>query len=97
LSSNQAEKINVERWGRNPIAYKAKRFNYAHFVCFKYESANHGVVEALSAILRISDNVLKFQTHYINEKVRKFKGNPKRRPDDEFSRESDDLMLDADY
>lgn len=79
LETNSAKNIQVDNWGRKQIAYAVEKQSYGTFVCFKFESENHEIVNQLNAIFRITDNVIKYQSHKIIEKVRKFKGNPKRK------------------
>ncbi|MBN8548899.1 MAG: 30S ribosomal protein S6 [Deltaproteobacteria bacterium] len=88
LDSRKAQNVKVDVWGRKQIAYSVKKNSFGNFVCFTYECDDHAIASDVSSQLRISDPVIKFQSHRINEKVRKFKGNPKRKPgssgDDEF-------------
>lgn len=88
LESNKAQSVKADVWGRKQIAYLVDKNSFGTFVCFNYESDEHGIANAVTAQLRISDPVIKFQTHRINEKTRKFKGNPKRKTagnsEDEF-------------
>ena len=95
LEGNSAKNIQVENWGRKQIAYAVDKQSNGIFVCFKFDSENHEVVNQLNAVFRITDNVMKYQSHRINEKVRKFRGNPKRKTpvqsDDDFG---DSMMAD---
>lgn len=88
LDSRKAQNVKVDVWGRKQIAYSVKKNSFGNFVCFTYESADHNISREVTNQLRIADPVIKFQSHRINEKVRKFKGNPKRKPgssgEDEF-------------
>ena len=52
-------------------------------------------MNALTALLRINEKVLKFQNHRINDRVRKFKGNPKRKPSSDL--DGDDFIIDGDF
>jgi small subunit ribosomal protein S6 len=74
LKSNGATDIVVDNWGRKEIAYEVKKEKYGIFVLFNYDSANHDIVEVLSASLVLRDDVMKFQSHRVREKNRKFKG-----------------------
>lgn len=88
LETNSGKNIKVDVWGRKQIAYSVAKNNFGNFVSFTYESDDHAIADALTNQLRISDPVIKFQSHRINDKVRKFRGNPKRKAgggsDDEF-------------
>lgn len=88
LDTRKAQNVKVDVWGRKPIAYSVKKNSFGNFVCFTYESEDHTIAREVTNQLRISDPVIKFQSHRINDKVRKFKGNPKRKAgasgDDEF-------------
>lgn len=79
LQSNGATEISNSVWGKKEIAYPMKKNKFGTFVSFNYRAPSEGCVDTLTNVLRISDPVLKFQTHRINEKVRKFRGNPKRK------------------
>jgi small subunit ribosomal protein S6 len=78
LQSNNAQITGVDAWGKKEMAYEFNKQRAGVFVAFNYESANHEAPNALQSILRITDSVHKFQTHLINSKPRKFKGNPRR-------------------
>jgi small subunit ribosomal protein S6 len=78
LQSNNAQVTGVDTWGKKDMAYEFNKQRSGVFVAFNYESANHEAPNALQSILRITDSVHKFQTHLINTKPRKFKGNPRR-------------------
>jgi small subunit ribosomal protein S6 len=78
LAKAGAQEIAAESWGKKELAYLIKKCKNGTFVCIKYNSAVSDTVKDVTSILRITDSVIKFQTHVIPEKVRKFKGNPKR-------------------
>lgn len=80
LSSAQAQNVKIDNWGRKQIAYLVEKQSFGTFVCLSYECENHEVTNLLSAQLRITDAVIKFQSHRFSDRVRKFKGNPKRKP-----------------
>jgi small subunit ribosomal protein S6 len=79
LKTAGVEKVVVDRWGKREISYLVGRHKFGTYVCFAYETAAHAASTELANILRITDSVIKFQSHRIADKVRKFKGNPKRR------------------
>jgi small subunit ribosomal protein S6 len=78
LTNQDAKMIGVDTWGKKEVSYLVKKERFGHYVVFNYESANHQAPNELTTVLRITENVQKFQTHVINSKVRKFRGNPKR-------------------
>lgn len=78
LENNGAAEIDVDSWGKKEIAYLVGKTRYGHYVALNYRSASSETVAGVEGILRITDAVLKFQTHRINERKRKFKGNPKK-------------------
>jgi len=92
LTSQKATMIGVDSWGKKEISFLVKKERFGHYVVFNYESANHQAPNELTTVLRISENVQLFQTHVINTKVRKFKGNPKRAA----SGDSDDFDFGSD-
>ena len=86
IKAQQGQNVSVDIWGKKEIAYPVEKHKFGHFRCFRFESDNHGIIEVLQGQLRLSDGVIKFQTHRLNEKVRKFKGNPRRvRPAEGFA------------
>ena len=91
IKTRGGSEILVDSWGRKEIAYAVGRHKFGHFVCFNFsvdrdEEGTHSLVDNLVGILRITDAVIKYQVHKIHERVRKFRGNPKRKPEmgDEF-------------
>ena len=68
----------AESWGRKDLAYRVHKCKAGNFVCFKYESIKSDTVKNVAGVLRITEQVIKFQTHRIPDKMRKFKGNPRR-------------------
>jgi small subunit ribosomal protein S6 len=93
LEANQAEGVQVNSWGKKEIAYLVSKNRYGNFIAFNFNGENPKLISTVSSQLRISDNVLKFQAHRINERVRKFKGNPRRKPSGEEGSE----MAEAEY
>ena len=80
LTANGAQDVQPVHWGKRELAYRAKKQKQGSYVALEYSNPveNSGLLSTLAASLRINDRVLKFQTHLINDHVRKFKGNPKR-------------------
>lgn len=90
ISTNGGTQINVETWGRKEIPYIASRMADGYFVAYGYTSEQFDTVAQVETILRITDGIKKFQTHKMNNKTRKFKGNPRAKTagemgDDDFS------------
>ena len=88
ITSNGAKSVVLDVWGKKDIAYTVKKFKSGSFVCYKYESDVSDTVKNVTSVLRITDSVIKFQTHVTNLKTRKFKGNPQR----PVSSDGDDFM-----
>ena len=78
IQAQQGQNLKVDSWGKKEIAYPVEKHKFGHYRCFCFETDNHAIIDVLQGQLRISDSVIKFQTHRLNEKVRKFKGNPRR-------------------
>jgi small subunit ribosomal protein S6 len=78
LQTNEAQSIKTDRWGKKELGFRMRKRTTGHYVCMTFESENSALIDVATSLLRINDNVLKFQTHRINEKVRKFRGNPRR-------------------
>lgn len=95
LQNNKATITGVDTWGKKEAAYAFNKQRFGYYVAFNYESANHEAPNALQAVLRITDSVHKFQTHVINTKPRKFKGNPRRLTQPRT--DIDDLDFGGDY
>jgi small subunit ribosomal protein S6 len=79
LETNGAQEVSNTIWGKKEIAYPVKKNKFGTYLSFNYRAPSEGCVDTLTNLLKISDPVLKFQTHKINERVRKFRGNPKRK------------------
>lgn len=78
LSSQGAKDVKLDRWGTKELGHRMRKHSVGNYLCFTYETENARLVDSLINVLRIDDTVLKFQSHCINAKVRKFKGNPRR-------------------
>lgn len=91
LEPYKLQDYKVDNWGRKQIAYTVKKQSAGTFICLSYGTEQHDAPNVLAGYLRISDPVIKFQTHVTSNRARKFKGNPKRKPsvmqvgDDEFA------------
>lgn len=78
LEGAKASNIASDIWGKKEIAYLVKRNKYGHFVCITFESDEPTTTSELTRMLGITERVIKFQTHRIQERKRQFKGNPKK-------------------
>ena len=65
----------VVDWGRQQIAYPVKKRQFGVYKCVLVTTQNSGFVAELTAQLRITEAVLKFQVHRVTSSKRKFKGN----------------------
>ena len=78
LAAQNAKVSSVDTWGKKEAAFSFSKQKFGYYVVFNYETANHQAANELQSVLRINESVQKFQTHLIQAKTRKFKGNPKR-------------------
>jgi len=83
LASLGAKEVKLDRWGTKELGHRMRKHSTGNYLCFTYETENARLMEGLVNQLRINDTVLKFQSHRISDKVRKFKGNPRRVLSDE--------------
>ncbi|MCB0311488.1 MAG: 30S ribosomal protein S6, partial [Bdellovibrionales bacterium] len=68
------KELKVNSWGRKELAYLMDKQRFGTYVCFNYSSEEGGIVKELASQLRITESVLRFQTHRLNDRSRKFKG-----------------------
>jgi ribosomal protein S6 len=78
LASQGAKDVKLDRWGSKELGYRMKKHKVGNYLCFTYETDNSALMDALVGQLRISDSVLKFQSHRVSDRIRKFKGNPRK-------------------
>jgi ribosomal protein S6 len=78
LAAQGARDVKLDRWGTKELGHRMRKSSVGNYLCFTYETENARLMEALVNQLRINDTVLKFQSHRISDKVRKFKGNPRK-------------------
>lgn len=86
--------VSPDIWGKKQLAYSSKKFQFGWYVTLPFAVVDTDIPAKLSQQLRLEEKVLKFQTHRVGERKRKFKGNPKAKPQ---VLGGDDLGLDADY
>lgn len=80
LNSHGACEMAVNVWGKKQLAFEMRHQQTGTFVCYAYGSDNSAICETLTTQLRLSESVLRFQTHKLNEHPRKFQGRPGRAP-----------------
>lgn len=69
-----AKNLIVDHWGKRELAYLMKKKGHGTYVVFYFESDDSEIIKQLTNLFRIMENVLRFQTHRIQEQVRGFKG-----------------------
>jgi small subunit ribosomal protein S6 len=77
LIKHGAIDIKVSDWGRKDLAYPRKKRTVGIYRGFEYIGKEGNLVDKLTGDLRINESILLFQTHRTDEKLRRFKGNPK--------------------
>ena len=75
IEAKGGKEILVDNWGKKEIAYTVKKNKFGHFICFKYSTENINTISDIASLLRISETVIKFQSHRVNLPSRKYKGN----------------------
>lgn len=88
IEAHNGIEVSIDNWGRKEIAHGSQGQKMGSFIAFKYCSHSEDLVDELNGILRIGEQVLKFQTHRTHLAKRKFKGNPRR---SSSSSDSDDF------
>ncbi len=94
ISSNGGSELATASWGRKEIAYKSGAHKFGNYVAFNFKGQNPELIDGLTRTLRITDSILKFQTHRTSDAKRKFQGNPNRKPSMDSG---DDYGADLDY
>lgn len=74
LQGQGVSALSLEWWGRKDLAYALKKERAGYFALLHFESDRSDVIDNLNNILRITETVLKFQTHRLADRFRKFKG-----------------------
>ncbi len=80
LRSGGASQATTNSWGRRGLAHKVGPHRNGVYVEFKFETNKHELVEAFTNQLRLMESAIKFQTHRIPDRVRKFQGRPGLKP-----------------
>jgi small subunit ribosomal protein S6 len=78
LTKHGAFSISTDDWGKKKLAFLMKKKNHGVYKKYVFETENSKLVEKLSAELSIIESVIRFQSHRIDLKQRKFKGSPNR-------------------
>jgi len=78
LESKHATDLTIKSWGKREIAYPVKKQKYGIYTVFYFATEEHDTPATAAAQFRINDQILKFQTHVINEHHRRFHGDPNR-------------------
>ena len=79
VAGANAKTLSVDNWGKKELPFKVKKFKHGHFVRYEYDLEDPLKAEQLPNTLRITDKVIRFQTHLMNTPKRKIKVNPKRK------------------
>ena len=93
LKANGATQVVPQSWGRLKLAYQLRKVDEAHYRGIYFSADSAALVDTITHKLRITESIVKFQTHRINEKVRKVKERRNSRP----SEEDDDIRDTASY
>jgi small subunit ribosomal protein S6 len=65
----KGELIKIEDWGQKRLAYDIKKESRGHYLLFDYAMEDSGLIKELERVLRLDDNVLKYMTVNVSEKV----------------------------
>ena len=84
VSSLGGSEVSLDQWGKREIAYIMKKRKLGNYVVIYYATEEPDLVEKLNNQLRITESVVKFQTHRIQEHVRKFKGRIQTESEDDY-------------
>lgn len=68
----------TEKWGVRKLAYRVLKYNEGQYILLQF-SAEAGTVKELERRLRVSDNVIKFITVRIDEKLKRIEKRKKAR------------------
>ncbi|MCC6278829.1 MAG: 30S ribosomal protein S6 [Oligoflexia bacterium] len=68
IEASKGRVINWDDWGKRKMAYPIRKEHKGHYFCFTYSADNKGVAE-LERNLRINEDVFRFLTVKLDEKV----------------------------
>ncbi|RMG40187.1 MAG: 30S ribosomal protein S6 [Candidatus Dadabacteria bacterium] len=74
LAKHGAVNISAESWGKRELAHEINSQRHGTYIRVSFETANHDIIAELTAILRITESLITFQSHRLGAKVRKYKG-----------------------
>lgn len=80
IQNNKGSITEVKPWGKKELPHAVRKEKLGNFVGFHFASDDSDTVSGVASVLRISEAVLKFQTHRLSDRVRKFKGSIRKRP-----------------
>jgi small subunit ribosomal protein S6 len=82
----------TEIWGRREIACLMNNEKYGNYVQIEFQGESPKLIDKLNSLARITETLIKFQTHRLGDPKRKFKGNPLRlkNPIQSFNDSDDD-------
>lgn len=76
IQSHTGTVSGVDDWGRREMTFVLQKVKQGHYFNVRFTTEDGSVVDGLNRVLRISEPVMKFQTHRVSETERGFKGNP---------------------
>lgn len=79
LNSKNAQNISADNWGKKEISYFFGKSNIGFYVQIKFSVLECSLLAELTNGLRLNEKIMKFQTHLISSRKRKFKGSPNRK------------------
>lgn len=74
LEKSGAQNVTIHNWKKRDLCYEMKKQKQGYYYCFAFESEVSDVNSKAASELRINENVLRFQSHRIETRARKFKG-----------------------
>jgi len=69
LKDKGAQDTHVEDWGKRDMAFEINKHSRGVYVVFYFATKNHQLVGEFTQLLRLSEKILKFQTHLIDRSV----------------------------
>lgn len=65
----KGELIKTEDWGQKKLAYDIKKESIGHYFLLDYGIEDISLIKELERVLRLEDNVLKYMTVKVSEKI----------------------------
>ncbi len=69
IAQFKGELIKMDDWGQKKLAYDIKKESRGHYLFLDYCTAGADLIKELERVLRLEDNVLKYMTVKVSEKV----------------------------